>query len=244
MPRRDAFTLIELLVVISIIAVLAAMLLPAIGMVRDAARSQVCQSNLRQVGMAVSTYAGEWDGLIPPSGRPAWNSIDPWSWLIWSWRGAIEQGLYLGNTQVGGSGNYCKTMGCPVQQRDARGPVNPAALHGSVLNTAGWATYANNGRLTSTTTAPVQPDVGTTMSAIGHPSEVYYASDGYWTINNWNATSLTTVANYPEAPHRQRFSILYLDGHVSSVALSWWQTNTPAWSTVGSDVRTLWLGNL
>ncbi len=245
MPRRIAFTLIELLVVISIIAVLAAMLLPAIGMVRDAARSQVCQSNLRQVGMAVSTYAGDADGLIPPSSRPAWTPIDPWSWLIWGWRGAIEQGRYLGNDQVGGSGNYCKTLGCPVQQRDARGPVNPDALHGSLFNTAGWATYSNNSRLTSITSTPVQPDAGTVMGLIGHPSEVYYASDGYWTINNWNSSSSpANVLTYPEAPHRQRISVLYLDGHVTSLALSWWQANAPAWNTVGSDTRTMWLGNL
>jgi prepilin-type N-terminal cleavage/methylation domain-containing protein len=57
-----AFTLIELLVVISIIAVLAAMLLPAIGMVREASRSAVCQSNLRQFGIAAGTYSSDWEG--------------------------------------------------------------------------------------------------------------------------------------------------------------------------------------
>ncbi|MBN8525434.1 MAG: type II secretion system protein [Planctomycetes bacterium] len=62
---RRAFTLIELLVVISIIAVLAALLLPAVGLVRDAAKQATCQSNQRQMMMAIHTYAGDNDGMTP-----------------------------------------------------------------------------------------------------------------------------------------------------------------------------------
>ncbi|MCK6487107.1 MAG: type II secretion system GspH family protein [Planctomycetes bacterium] len=66
-PTRSAFTLIELLVVISIIAMLAGMLLPALGTVRQAAQSMVCASNQRQVVMAAIAYTSEREGLLPLS---------------------------------------------------------------------------------------------------------------------------------------------------------------------------------
>lgn len=64
-----AFSLIELLVVISIIAVLAAMLLPALGMVRGAARNVSCQSHLRQIGFGISAYTADNEGCLPLGSR-------------------------------------------------------------------------------------------------------------------------------------------------------------------------------
>lgn len=54
-----AFTLIELLLVVAIIALLISILLPALGQARKAARTGVCQSNLKQMGVAMNTYGAD-----------------------------------------------------------------------------------------------------------------------------------------------------------------------------------------
>jgi len=63
--RRLGFTLIELLVVIAILAVLMALLLPALASARAQSRKAVCISNLHQIGIAVQAYALDNDGRIP-----------------------------------------------------------------------------------------------------------------------------------------------------------------------------------
>ncbi|AQT70038.1 type II secretion system protein G [Anaerohalosphaera lusitana] len=73
--KKGGFTLIELLVVISIIALLLAIMMPALGMVKERARRVTCGSNLKQVGISMLTYATDNNNKVPPS------------WMEENWRG-------------------------------------------------------------------------------------------------------------------------------------------------------------
>ena len=73
---RGGFTLVELLVVISIIALLVAILLPALNKAREQAKLVSCMSNVRQVGLACITYAAENDGWYPEN--PVQNGFARW----------------------------------------------------------------------------------------------------------------------------------------------------------------------
>src|ERR1700730_7629389 len=84
MRANRGFTLIELLVVIAIIALLAAILFSVFAQARATARKAACVSNLKQIGLAFTMYAQDYDEMLVPhwvnaAGIPDWKTLlDPY----------------------------------------------------------------------------------------------------------------------------------------------------------------------
>ena len=118
--RHGKFTLIELLVVIAIITILAARLLPALNRAREKARETSCINNLKQIGLAQSQYAGDFDDYIAV-GRATGST--PWPENCWQYRLRDYIG-YNGRVGVGNYNNiiYGKNPGsvmfCPSNQKN------------------------------------------------------------------------------------------------------------------------------
>ena len=141
------FTLVELLVVIGIIAVLVAILLPALGAARARARVINCASNIRQIVMATLEYANENHGYLPQRGGAGSGGISGEGYefaevtftngakTYASNIGSLMAGGYLGQpydpgflaatNPATGHPNYCNTGICPIRYDPA---IDPAVL--------------------------------------------------------------------------------------------------------------------
>ncbi len=114
------FTLVELLLIVAIVAVLAVLLLPALKLAQDRARSAVCLNNLKQIGYVAKMYEGDWNAAI----SMCWHSAD--HSRLW-----YQQVLpYVNSEYVEGAGfadllKKKTIFWCPTGVDVDRGPVFP-----------------------------------------------------------------------------------------------------------------------
>ena len=236
-PRNShcGFTLIELLVVIAIIAILAALLTPALKDALEQGKASVCASNLRQVPIGLRGYMSDYDGWMPPyvsyhSDSKSYTGPDGVSyinyrrnWLHTLW---FKSGPYLDPFR-GGDGFLAPYMG--TQRGSEYGVMGcPARPDGSMSVTSNGASY--------TLHAEHQKSLGINLSATrwyedGEPGNPRHVEE----INNpqhfviFSDTSGTTAysirpsrysrwewntATAPAPRHFEKFNATFLDGHV------------------------------
>lgn len=212
--RRAGFTLVELLVVIGIIAVLVAILMPALNKARQAAQTLTCLSNLRQVGMGVLMYASDNNNLLPAGQWENWYPGDDARWYT------------LINPYMGGEGNTVQTA--RLDQEDQT--LTRALLCPSATVDAGHVHYSSNpvtmGRREDFNKSPGMPHLKLTQlrpsSRImlawdgnqqtspsspyyGNPQTVAFMTDS--SIPSWGRYGLTGISD------NQRYRNLPLDSN-------------------------------
>ena len=163
--RRIGFTLIELLVVIAIIAVIAAILLPVFGAVRERGRRTVCQSNLKQIALAMQQYVQDNGGTYPPGAR--YDGQDCFA----QWPKAIFP--YVKDVQV---------FRCPDQPAGNADPVDVNHLLASSTPTPGLSYWYNMIRLTTNVLPPpsVSFQRGNHESGLSAPSTIWLNMESFW----------------------------------------------------------------
>jgi len=193
-PRRAGFTLIELLVVIAIISILAGMLFPVFSQAREKARETDCISNIRQLGMAMTMYGGDYDEHLPiqpptqntgagyQTAVPNWT-VNPWP----SWPRALFS--YTRNTGV----FRCKSaLDQAPPRRGLSYFMNGMAMGRLVMDAPDPSSYL------------LLHDVKFhTEFAVTNPTPHFQAPPA--------AQAITGLA-----PHNMRFVVLFMDGHVGT----------------------------
>lgn len=211
------FTLIELLVVVSIIAILAALLLPALSLVRGAARAAVCGNNLRQIGLAAESYSAEWEGMIIPNS----TSAGYWDYQLRPYLEAKEG--FVNNGAAASLSKLDLVFICPASSNKVAGGSQSSNFGKNRLT--GY--YPN----IAATIYPMVP-----RSAVRYPSELVFIGDSY------DPASTSGLARdlSPDAAlngrnlsyrHGKRFQAIYMDLHVGGFVESEFKNaNTRMWN--------------
>jgi len=200
MKRRSAFTLIELLVVIAIIAILAAILFPVFAKAREKARTSSCQSNLKQIGVAIMQYTQDYDETYMRGWYAATpNNVTP----------NLAVDPYLKSLQV---------WICPSSRLNRSYGYHTSLFNGRSLSdikeVASTIIYCDAAVIQQATMA-LTPDQwqhnGTCDWEVQFP---YNPTSPYAANGNWTNTSQTWYPRRPWPAHMEGANWCYADGHV------------------------------
>ena len=205
--RTASFTLIELLVVITIIAVLAAILLPALRKAKDAALGVVCKANMKQIGLGFLAYADDNQQFLPPCstsyGSLTWNGTTrSGAWV--KWNSAMYMGQYVGNTNISSSafpdGGRCSTpvLYCPKWYNEYTWGGSPQPSQEQ--------TGIGFNNVNGTFSAPITKATNAAKLLIVIDTPNYYAFN-----------SLSPAGQFPPSfRHNLMANATFLDGHVGA----------------------------
>jgi len=163
MARGRGFTLIELLVVIAIIAILAAILFPVFAKAREKARQASCQSNLKQITLAVLSYVQDYDETFPCT--PYWECGRPSNTTTTRWYAVIQS--YVKNTQV---------FGCPSSAA-AGGWPRPAPPYDAGINWGPLRLSYGMGRWANCSNADPYEKAGFSLAQYQYPVNTLLSAD-------------------------------------------------------------------
>lgn len=241
MKRRSGFTLIELLVVIAIIAILAALLTPALGGARNKAKQVLCMNNLKQWGTATALYLQENDDRFPYSRDRTINVGDGdviWFDMLYRYVGIAPSTAWPGVQFMPGRRKNTTIKNCPV--KDA---LSAPADNGTATD------YGVNAHLFGYR----QPDGSIDNpdnAVVGRAGEITKMDrtlmfmDGWYQIPYWSFLARTNPSYmYAGAQYRHAggATALFVDGH-AELLKSPVNTFAPiAYSHYSSDTGGTWL---
>jgi prepilin-type processing-associated H-X9-DG protein/prepilin-type N-terminal cleavage/methylation domain-containing protein len=220
-----AFTLVELLVVIGIIAILIAMLMPALNRARESAKSVQCLSNLRQIGIGFFNYQASGGKVYPPA---AYQNGGEW----YTWYNVIMPETHSsGSTQASGYGvlycpdgwQYPGSVATTNSENVSYG-YNFIGLGGllreeEIRNIPGHYHFIYGAPSSSTyyLTQPARLGILKHSSGVIVAFDCHIASGGKWVDWLRGITWNDKYNGVAVARHNKRCNILWADGHATGV---------------------------